>query len=137
MGGGGGGGGEATLINISISNGDLTCQRMIPAAPNQVDKVRSSVGILALPFRPLYNNMSLRSLLRFLKDSHFKCSTMLVILQFHNCSSLLQSSGSISNFIELVLKAYTRRVPNRTAVLQVWAQQSFVCCVFYLLWTSV
>ena len=34
----------------------------------------SSVGILALPFRPLYNNMSLLSLLCFLRDSHFKCS---------------------------------------------------------------
>ena len=33
-------GGKATLINISISNGDLICHRMtIPLAPNQGDKV--------------------------------------------------------------------------------------------------
>ena len=45
------------LMNFSISNGDLTCRRMmIPAAPN--GGIRSSVGILALPFRPLYNNIS-------------------------------------------------------------------------------
>ena len=51
-------------MNISISNEDLICHRMmIPAAPNQVDRltkgIRSSVGILALSFRPLYNNLSL------------------------------------------------------------------------------
>ena len=33
-------GGKATLINISVSNGNLICHRMIiPAAPNQGDKV--------------------------------------------------------------------------------------------------
>ena len=73
------GGGEATLINISVSNGNLICHRMIiSAAPNQGDKV--ICGILALHFRPLYNNMSLLSLLRFLRDSHFKCSKMPVML---------------------------------------------------------
>ena len=69
---------KATLINISVSNGDLICHRMvIPAAPNQRDK---DICILALPFRPLYNNMSLLSLLRFLRDSYFKCSRMPVML---------------------------------------------------------
>ena len=42
--------------------------------------IRASVGILALPFWPLYNNMGLLSPLRFLRDSHFKCSTMPVVL---------------------------------------------------------
>ena len=71
---------KATLINISVSNGNLICHRMIiSTAPNR--GIRSSVGILALPFRPLYNNMSLLSLLRFLRDSHFKCSRMAVTLQ--------------------------------------------------------
>ena len=42
--------------------------------------IRSSVGILALPFRTLYNNMSLLSLLHFLRDSHFKCSRMPIML---------------------------------------------------------
>ena len=41
--------------------------------------IRSSVGILALPFRPLYNNMSLLSFLLFLRDSHFNCPRMPVI----------------------------------------------------------
>ena len=40
--------------------------------------IRSSVGILALPFRPLYNNMSRLS--SFVRDSHFKCSRMPVLL---------------------------------------------------------
>ena len=42
--------------------------------------IRSSVGILALPFRPLYNKMSLLSLLRFLRDSYFIWSRMSVML---------------------------------------------------------
>ena len=55
---------KATLINISVSNGNLICHRMIIlATPNR--KKRSSVGILALPFRPLYNNMSLLLALRY------------------------------------------------------------------------
>ena len=63
--------------------------------------IRSSVGILALLFRPLYNNMSLLSRLRFLRDSHFKCSRMSAILPV----PCYKSSGSILNFFELVLKA--------------------------------
>ena len=70
---------KTTLINISVSNGDLICHiMMIPAAPNQ--GIMSSVGILALPFRPLYNNMSLLSLLRSSRDSQFKRSRMPVLL---------------------------------------------------------
>ena len=66
-------GGKATLMNISVSNGNLICHRMIiPAALNQGDKV--ICWYTGLPFRLLYNNMSLLSLLRFLRDSHFKCS---------------------------------------------------------------
>ena len=42
-----------------------------------------------------------------------------------------------SSFFELILKVYTRGVPNRTAIFQDSAHQSFICCLFYLLWTSV
>ena len=41
---------------------------------------------------------------------------------------------SILNFFELILKAYTRWVPNRTTIFEDWAHQSFICCPFYLLW---
>ena len=51
--------------------------------------------------------------------------------------SCYKPSRSILNFFELILKAYTRGVPNRTTILQDWAHQSFICCLFYLLWTSV
>ena len=94
---------------------------MIPAAPNQWEKV-----ILALPFRPLYDNMSLLSLLHFLRGH---THSFIVVI------SCYKSSGSILNFFELILKAYTRGAPNRTAIFQDWAHQSFVCCLFYLLWT--
>ena len=72
--------GKATLINISIGNGNLIYYRMrIPSAPYQ--RIRPTVGILAVPFRPLYHNMSLLYLLRFFRDSHFKCPRMPVMLQ--------------------------------------------------------
>ena len=51
--------------------------------------------------------------------------------------SCYKPSRSILNFFELILKAYTRGVPNRTTVFRDWAHQSFICCLFYLLWTSV
>ena len=50
--------------------------------------------------------------------------------------SCYKSSRSILNFFELILKAYTRWVPNRTTIFQDGAHQSFICC-FYLLWTRV
>ena len=62
---------RATLININVSNGDLICQRMmIPAAPNQGDKF--ICWLLALPFRSLYNNMSLLSLIHPCREG-FPC----------------------------------------------------------------
>ena len=42
--------------------------------------IRSSVGTLALPLRPLYSNISLLSFLLFLRDSHFNCPRMSAIL---------------------------------------------------------
>ena len=51
--------------------------------------------------------------------------------------SCYKPSRSILNFFELILKAYTRGIPNRTTIFQDWAQQSFICCLFYLLWTRV
>ena len=51
--------------------------------------------------------------------------------------SCCKPSRSILNFFELILKAYTRGVPNRTTIFQDWAHQSFICCLFYLLWTRV
>ena len=99
--------------------------------------IRSSVGILALPFRPLYNNISLLYLLRFLRDSHFKCSRMPVMLLVSVIVSCYKPSHSILNLFELILKTFTRGVPNRTTIFQDWAHQSFICCLFYLLWTRV
>ena len=51
--------------------------------------------------------------------------------------SCYKPSCSILNFFELILKAYTRGVPNRTTIFQDWSHQSFICCLFYLFWTSV
>ena len=52
--------------------------------------------------------------------------------------SCYKPSRLILNFFKLILKAYTRGVPNRTAIFQDWwVLQSFICCLFYLLWTSV
>ena len=51
--------------------------------------------------------------------------------------SCYKPSRSILNFFELILKAYTQGVPNRTIIFQDWEHQSFLCCLFYLLWTRV
>ena len=51
--------------------------------------------------------------------------------------SCYKPSRSILNFFELILKAYTRGVRNRTTEFQDWAHQSIICCLFYRLWTSV
>ena len=51
--------------------------------------------------------------------------------------SCYKPSRSILNFFELTLKAYTRGIPNRTTIFQDWAHQSFICRLFYLLWTRV
>ena len=61
------------------------CQNMmIPAAPNQGDKISCWYAGFTL-------QTFLLSLLRLLRDSHFKCSRMPAIhYQFHNCSSLSQ-----------------------------------------------
>ena len=99
--------------------------------------IRSSVGILALPFRPWYNNMSLLYLLRFLRDSLFKCPRMPAMLPVSVIVSCYKPSRSILNLFELILKTFTRGVPNRTTIFQDWAHQSFICCLFYLLWTRV
>ena len=70
---------EATFINICISNGNLKCHRLqISTTPSF--GIRSSVGTLALPLRPLYSNISLLSFLLFLRDSHFNCPRMPVTL---------------------------------------------------------
>ena len=70
---------EATFINICIGNGSLKCHRvLIPKTPSL--GIRSSVGTLALPLRPFYSNISLLSFLLFLRDSHFNCPRMPVIL---------------------------------------------------------
>ena len=106
---------------------------MIPAAPNQ--GIKSSVGILALPFRSLYNNTSLQSIRCFFMDSHFKCSRIashapgFIVIVF-----CYKPSRSTLNVFELILKAYNRGILNRTAIFQDWAYRSFICC---LLWTSV
>ena len=70
---------EATFINICISNGSLKCYRVL-ISTTPILGIRSSVGTLALPLKPLHSNMSLLSFLFFLRNSHFNCPRMPVIL---------------------------------------------------------
>ena len=51
--------------------------------------------------------------------------------------SCYKHSRTILNFFEHILKAYTRAVPNRAAIIQDWAHQSLICYPFYPWWTSV
>ena len=108
-----------------IGNGDLKWQRMmISLAPKQW--IRSFVGILALPFRPLYNNMSLPSLLLFLRDSLLNVQGYQSYSQFYSCTviSCYKSSGSILIFFS----NYSWRVPDRTAIFSPLYAASFTSC---------
>ena len=51
--------------------------------------------------------------------------------------SCYKPSGSILNFIELILKAFIRGVPKRTGIFQDLAHQSLMCFLFYRLGISV
>ena len=52
--------------------------------------IRSSVGTLALPLRPLYSIISLLSFLHFLRDSHLIVQECQSYSKFHNCNYLSQ-----------------------------------------------
>ena len=66
---------EATFM----SNGSLKCHRvLISTMPSFGDKV--ICWYTGLPLRPLYSNISLLSFLLFLRDFHFNCPRMPVIL---------------------------------------------------------
>ena len=70
---------EAFFIGVFTSRGNLKDHWMLISA-TPVLGIRSFVGILALPFRPLYINMNLLSFRRFCTVSHFNYSRMPVIL---------------------------------------------------------
>ena len=68
---------KATLINISVSNGNLICHRMIiPAAPNQGDKF-----ICWYSFR----SDSFTSRCHISARAYILCASSLLILLKHNC----------------------------------------------------
>ena len=47
--------------------------------------------------------------------------------------SCYKSSGSILN----IFRRHLEGVPNKNTIFQDWAQQCVVCCLLYLLWTSL
>ena len=70
---------ECTFINICIGNGSLKCHRvLISTTPSFGDKV--ICWYTGFTLRPLYSNISLLFFLLFLRDSHFNCPRMPVIL---------------------------------------------------------
>ena len=70
---------EATFINICISNGSLKCHRvLISTTPSFGNKV--ICWYIGFTCKTLYSNISLLSFLLFLRDSHFNCTRMPVIL---------------------------------------------------------
>ena len=94
--------------------------------------IRSSVGILYLPYR--HESAVLPPFLEGFPLQMFKNASHAPGFVDVSC---YKSSGSILSFFELILKAYTWGVPNRSAIVQDRAHQSSVCCLFYLMWTRV
>ena len=70
---------EDSFVNICASCRRQKCHTTVSFLL-RVKGMRSYVGKLALPFRPLHNRMSLLSFLLFLRDSEFNCPEMPVIL---------------------------------------------------------
>ena len=67
------------FINICIGNGSLKCHRvLISTTPSFGDKV--ICWYTGFTFKTLYSNINLLSFLLFLRDSHFNCPRMPVIL---------------------------------------------------------
>ena len=52
-------------------------------------------------------------------------------------TSMMSSVVHRFGFQNFCSSAYTRGAPNRTTIFKDWAHQSFICCLFYLLWTRV
>ena len=120
--------------------------------PRIVLGIRSSVSILALPLRPLYSSTSLLTFLLFLRDSHFNCQRMPVILPVTNLTArfctLSNSSwrttpggpkpnchipglgAPIRCFFYLLGHEYKLRLRNQRALLAL--VQTLLTCVFHL-----
>ena len=94
--------------------------------------IRSSVGILAAPYSPLYKRISLLSLLLYLRDTHFffRFPIIIVIASY-------KPSDPILNFFDFLLKNRALGIPNATAIFQTGANKSPICCLFYILRTLI
>ena len=111
--------------------------------PRLVLRIRTSVGILDLPLRPY------TAVLDYCLSS---CYLGIPILTVQECQSYTQFH--IYFLSRICLRAFARflilpeelhlagggghgRVPNRIAILQDWAHQSFVSFFFYLLGAGI
>ena len=123
---------EWALVNVSSCSGGLKSQWvMISTAPNW--GIRSSVWMLATPFRPLYNRISLLYLLLFLRDSHFSFFSSIPVT--HSFKAVIASnkpSSHILNFFDFLLKNHALGIPNTATIFQNGANKSPICCRFYI-----
>ena len=122
---------EATFINICIGNGSLKCHRvLIPTTPSFGDKV--ICWYTGFTFKTLYSNISLLSFL-FLRNPILTVQECQSYSQFHNCNYPSQIwQHAFARFLILPGELHLK-VPNRTAIIQDWAHQSCISCLFYLL----
>ena len=100
--------------------------------------IRSSVGMLAAPFRPLYKRISLLSLLRFLRDSHFSFFFFQYSSHTPSFKVVIASnkhSSPILNFFDFLLKNHALGIPSTAPIFQNGANKSPIYCFFYILWT--
>ena len=80
--------------------------------------------MLAAPFRPLYNSISLLSLLLVLRDSH---------LIFSSISVNVTNQQHYSELWQFILKDHSLGVQDTTTIFQDSAKKSFKRCHFYIL----
>ena len=128
---------------MPCSGGLKSQQVMISTAPNWgggwVGWIRSSVGILAAPFRPLYKSISVLSSpfperlpYLFYQFSNHNPSFKAVIASYKPCH---EPSSSIVNFFDFFLKSHT--VSSKDQSCEIWIKLAqWFRCFLKKLWTD-
>ena len=96
------------------------------------------MGILVVPFSPLYSNISLLSFLRFLRDSHFSGPKIVSHApSFKNIISSHKPCRTMFDLFQFCLEAKSVWVPNLASIFQDRPHQSFLSCFFHIWGTRI
>ena len=127
---------EVAVINICISNGSLKCHRvLISTTPIFEGKVICWYTGFSFQTFILQNRSIV--VLPFLDGFPVTVQQCQSYSQFHNCNYLSRMwLRAFARFL-ILPEELQLGVANQTAIIQDWAHQSFISCLFYLLGTKI